>query len=158
MTPNCWDEAICAMQGAWGRDTVFALATRSAEDEIHVRNVDGYYMDGDVYVVTHTSSHKMHDVAVHKEAGLCQGLSVAQGTAENLGHPRDPELASLRDTLRKVFESFYDKHNNEDDPGMCFLRIRLTKAVFFAGGKRYEMDFATRTASSSRCEIDIVMP
>jgi general stress protein 26 len=44
--------------------------------------------------------------------------------------------------LRAVFAAWYTNgHTDENDPNTCILRVRLTDAVLFSHGTKYEMDF-----------------
>jgi len=140
-----------------GKDVIIALATRT-EDGVSVRNVDGYYRDGCVYVMTYAASHKMREIEENSAVALCKDLMCAQGTGENLGSPKAPENRALRDELKAVFRAFYDRHVNEDDPLTCILRITLTSAVVFGSDTKYIVDFAAKTARTYPFVNDIIIP
>jgi general stress protein 26 len=43
--------------------------------------------------------------------------------------------------LRAVFAEWYNNgHTDESDPNTCILRIRLTDAVIFSNGTKYEIE------------------
>ena len=49
----------------------------------------------------------------------------------------------ITEKLRAAFAAWIDNgHNDLSDPNCVILRIRLTDALLFANGTRYELDFA----------------
>ena len=125
----------------FGKDSLIALAT--VEDGIpHVRTVDAVYLDGAFYVVTHSLSGKMQQIAKNPTVAISGEWFTAHGTGENLGHVLLPENKKIMDILRAAFAAWYDNgHTNEADPNTCLLRITLTDGVLFSDGIRYEIDF-----------------
>ena len=51
-----------------------------------------------------------------------------------------------RSRLRGVFADWYDRHNDESDPNMRYVRIDVTSGFFHADGTGYEVDFSAKTA------------
>jgi len=139
-----------------GQDVIIALAT-SSEDGVSVRNVDGYYKDGVIYVVTHIGSQKMKDIVKKPDVAICKDLTCAQGIGENLGNPKAEPNNELREELRKVFVKFYDRHVNEDDAGTCILKITLTNAVAFSNNTKYIIDYKNATATAQPFINDIIV-
>ena len=144
------------MREQLGHDVIIALAT-SSEAGVSVRNVDGYYKDGAIYVVTYISSHKMNDIAERPDVALCKDLTCAQGIGENIGNPKAESNKELREELKEVFSKFYDRHVNEDDPGTCILKITLTNAVVFSNDTKYIIDYKKKTATSQPFINDIII-
>lgn len=143
------------MKEQLGHDVIISLAT-CTENGVNVRNVDGYYKDGLVYVVTHNSSQKMKDITRKPNVAICKDLMCAQGIAENIGSPRSEWNMELREELRKVFISFYDRHVDEMDPGTCILKITLTSAVAFSKDTKYIIDYKDATATAIPFINDII--
>lgn len=143
------------MQEQFGCDVIIALAT-CTENGVNVRNVNGYYKDGAMYVVTHSASQKMRDIERKGDVAVCKDLMCAHGIGENLGSPKKEANRELRDELKTVFCAFYDRHVNEDDPGTCILKIILTDAVAFSKDTKYLIDFTKKTATAIAFVNDIV--
>jgi len=143
------------MKEQLGYDVIISLAT-SSENGVNVRNVDGYYKDGSVYVVTYGASQKMQDIHRRANVAICKDLMCAQGIGENLGDPKEESNRELREELKKVFAAFYDRHVNEDDPKTCILKITLTKAVVFSKDTKYVIDYKNTTATAIPFVNDIV--
>lgn len=142
-----------AMGRQFGRDNALSLAT-AADGNVSVRVVNAYYRDGHMYVVTDTSTRKMKEVTLNPRVALCKDLFSARGIGENIGGPNDNR--ALADELRAAFSTWYDRHVNENDPGTCILRIRLTDAVVFTDDTKYVIDFAAKSAASRPFKNDIV--
>ena len=125
----------------FGKDSLIALAT--VENGIpHVRTVDAVYRDGAFYVVTYALSGKMQQIAKNPTVAISGEWFTAHGIGENLGHVLLPENGAIMDILRAAFAAWYDNgHTNEADPNTCLLKIKLTDAVLFSNGTRYEIDF-----------------
>lgn len=143
------------MKEQLGRDVIIALAT-CTENGVNVRNVDGYYKDGSIYVVTHNASQKMKEISQKSNVAICKDLMCAQGIGENLGNPKEESNKELREELRKVFVVFYDRHVDEDDPGTCILKIALTNAVTFSKDTKYIIDYKNATAAATPFINDII--
>jgi len=123
----------------FGKDNILALAT--VEDGIpHVRSVNAYYEDGAFYVITYALSGKMRQIGKNPAVALAGDWYTAQGTGENLGWVGTPENAAITAKLRQVFASWIDNgHTNFEDVNTVILRIRVTSAVLFDHGRRYEL-------------------
>jgi len=152
---NTFESATQLMKEQLGHDVIIALAT-CTETGVNVRNVDGYYKDGLVYVVTHMNSHKMKDVVKKGNVAICKDLMCAQGIGKNLGNPKEEKNEALRNELKEVFVAFYDRHVNEDDLGTCILEITLTSAVAFSADTKYVIDYVNKTATETPFVNDIV--
>jgi general stress protein 26 len=143
------------MEYQLGHDVIMSLAT-CTENGVNVRNVDGYYKDGSVYVLTHSRSQKMKDIDRKSNVAICKDLMCTQGIGENLGNPKAESNRELREELKKVFIAFYDRHVNENDPGTCILKITLTNAVAFSKDTKYIIDYKNATATATPFVNDIV--
>ena len=107
-----------------------------------VRTVDAVYIDGAFYVVTYALSGKMRQIAKNPVVAVCGEWFTAHGIGENLGHVLREENQSIMERLRTAFAAWYGNgHTNEADPNTCLLKIRLTDAVLFANGARYDIVF-----------------
>jgi len=115
----------------FGGDSLIALAT--VEDGIpHVRTVDAVYLDGAFYVVTHSLSGKMQQIAKNPTVAISGEWFTAHGVGENLGHVLLPENKAVMDILRAAFAAWYNNgHTNEADPNTCLLKFRLTDGILF---------------------------
>lgn len=143
------------MKEQLGHDVIISLAT-CTENGVNVRNVDGYYKNGSVYVVTHSCSQKMKDIYRKSNVAICKDLMCSQGIGENLGNPKEEWNRELREELKKVFVAFYDRHVNENDPRTCILKITLTNAVVFSKDTKYSIDFKNSTATATPFVNDII--
>ena len=136
-----YEQALAILDQRFGRDRMISLAT-SVDDLPSVREVNGYYQDGSFYIITHALSGKMQQIALNPRVALSGEWFSGHGLAENLGHVLKEENRELISTLRQVFSSWYHNgHVDETDPNTCILRVRLTDAVLWKDGVRYEMDF-----------------
>ena len=143
---NRYTEAAQVMSERFGHDTLLSLATLDAKRP-SVRIVNSYYEEGAFYVVTYALSNKMKQLKKNPEAAICAEWFTANGTGENIGHPRDGRNAALMAKLRTAFAEWYDNgHIDEGDPNTCILRIRLTDGVLFHHGTKYVIDFARQKA------------
>ena len=70
------------------------------------------------------------------------------GTAHMIGHPLDGRNADIRQKLIKAFSAWYFKHNDENDPHMCYVRIDLSEGFFHKDGMGYTADFIHREAEA----------
>ncbi len=138
--PTPATEAI--MLERFGRDSILALAT-TVNNIPSVRNVDAFYEDGSFYVLTYALSGKMKQIEENPVVAVAGEWFTAHGVGENLGWFCKEENARLAARMRSIFADWIDNgHNNFSDPNTCILRIRLTKAVLFSHGTRYELDYA----------------
>lgn len=137
--PTPQTEAI--MLERFSQDSIIALAT-SVDHIPSVRNVDAFYQDGAFYVLTYALSGKMQQIAQNPVVALAGEWFTARGVGENLGWFGSEENVHIAEKMRKVFAAWLDNgHNNFDDPNTVILRIRLTHAVLFSHGTRYELDY-----------------
>lgn len=139
MKPNEMTERI--MRERFGGDAVIALATVE-NGKPFVREVDGNYLDGCFYVVTHAKSRKMQQIEKDAAVAISGEWFSAVGEGENIGHPCREENLALRERLKLAFSTWYTMgHVNEDDPDTCILRIKLREGTLFAEGNRYDIEF-----------------
>lgn len=134
-------EIAAIMQERFGHDNLIALATVEG-DMPSVRTVNAYYEEGAFYVVTHALSNKMRQMQNRPRVGLCGDWLTAHGIGESLGPILLSENAALAERLRAAFAEWYrNGHIDESDPNTIILRIRLSDAVLFHHGTRYDIDF-----------------
>lgn len=152
---DSFEKATDVMRQQLGSDVIIALATRT-QTGVNVRNVDGYYRNGCVYVVTYEASHKMQDILCDPHVAICKDLLCAQGIGKNLGNPTQENNRDLTEELKEVFSAFYDRHVNEADPKTCILEIQLTSAVAFTKDTKFCIDFDARTATEIPFVNDII--
>ena len=125
----------------FGKDSLIALATMD-HGIPSVRTVDAVYIDGAFYVVTYGLSGKMQQISRNPAVAVCGEWFTAHGIGENLGHVLREENRSIMERLRMAFAAWYaNGHTNEADPNTCLLKIRLTDAVLFSNGTRYDIAF-----------------
>lgn len=142
MSQSLSPEVRAIMEERFGHDTLIALAT--AENGIpSVRTVNALYDSGAFYVITYALSGKMRALAKNPNAAISGDWFTAHGIGENLGHILLPENAGIAAKLRAAFASWYaNGHTNEADPNTVILRIRLSDAVLFSHGTRYDLVFS----------------
>ncbi|MEA4823188.1 MAG: pyridoxamine 5'-phosphate oxidase family protein [Clostridiaceae bacterium] len=129
------------MDERFGHDTLLSLATADGEVPF-VRIVNSYYENGAFYTITYALSNKMRQIKKNPVVAVCGEWFTAHGIGENIGHPCDACNGELAAKLKVVFAEWYDNgHTDESDPNTCILRIRLTDAVLYSHGTRYDMDF-----------------
>ena len=125
----------------FGKDSLIALATMD-NGIPSVRTVDAVYIDGAFYVVTYGLSGKMQQISRNPAVAVCGEWFKAHGIGENLGHVLREENRSIMERLRMAFAAWYGNgHTNEADPNTCLLKIRLSDAVLFSNGTRYDIAF-----------------
>lgn len=152
---NEYENALRKMETLFGRDEQFALAT-TGEDGPSNRFVDTYFTDGSFYIVTYALSRKVKETAADPRAALCSAkLHAFSGKVDNIGHPLKPENAEIRDKLIQAFAPWYFRHNNEDDPHMCYLRFTPESGFFQADGTGWRVDFKAHTAETFPFAFDI---
>jgi general stress protein 26 len=144
------------MKELYGKDVPMPLATVN-EDKANIRVIDTYYKDEAFYGVTYALSNKMKEIKKNPNVALNNNLFVAHGIGKNIGHPLEKQNLELRDELREVFKAWYDKHNNENDKNMCFLRITLKDALVFANNYKYQIDFESKKAKREKFIVDIIV-
>ncbi len=134
-------KALEIMVERFGHDNLISLATVDGNRPA-VRTVNSYYEDGAFYTVTYALSNKMKQIKDNPVVAICGEWFTAHGIGENLGYVREERNAEIMSKLRTAFAEWYDNgHTNENDPNTCLLCVRLTDAVLFSHGTKYEMDF-----------------
>lgn len=139
-----------------GKDNVISLATISLEKGADdnpkpcVRDVDAYYDDKVFYIVTHALSSKVKQLVNNPDVAISVHFEdfFSSGIAKNLGWVLDPNNAKIRDTMRKVFQEWYDFANSENDENCCIVAVYLTKGTLRIdhGAEFYHFDFEKNTA------------
>lgn len=102
---DVFEKATDLMRQQLGRDVVMALAT-STSSGVTVRNDDGYYKDGNIYMVTYEASRKMQDISENSQVAVYKDLMCAQGIGTNLGNPKEDKNLELRREFGKCFQHF----------------------------------------------------
>lgn len=152
---NYFNEAIEVMKELYGKDIPMSLATVD-DNRPNIRVVDAYYKDCAFYITTYTLSTKMKEISTNSNIALNHNLFVAHGEGKNIGNPLDASNLEIRNELKLVFSSFYDKHVNELDKNTCILKVVLSDALVFAHDYKYLVDFRNKTASREAFIVDIV--
>lgn len=135
-------EAEKIMVERFGKDSIIALAT-SVDNRPYVRNVDSFYDDGSLYVLTYGLSNKMKQMRQNSFVAIAGEWFTANGIGVNLGYFGKEDNKEIADKMRDIFSEWIDNgHNNFDDENTCILQIKLTDGVLFSDGTRYEIDFA----------------
>ena len=150
-----FEAAVELMDKQIGHDVKISLAT-CCNEGTSVRIVNGYYKDGAIYIMTHTSTHKIQEINVNSNVSICINLLEAWGVGENIGNPKEEKNKSLARELREVFKAFYDLHVDENDPGCCILKINLTKAIVFNEEAKYIIDYSNKTAERIPMKVNII--
>ncbi|SDG36523.1 Pyridoxamine 5'-phosphate oxidase [Fontibacillus panacisegetis] len=149
-----FDKSMKVMNELFARDYQFALAT-SNNNIPSVRFVDTYYDKSSFYIVTYANSKKVKEIEINKSVSLCNKLYNFSGIAYNMGHPLKPHNSEIREKLINAFESWYFKHNNENDENMCFVKVELTHGFFYKDSMGYKVNFIAQEASEFPFEFDI---
>lgn len=152
---NYFDEAAAVLKDLYGHDVPMPLATINGK-KANIRVIDVYYKDAAFYATTYGLSNKMKEIAKNPNVALNHNLFVAHGQGENAGNPLENHNKDLREELKQIFFSFYDKHVDEEDPNTCILKIALEDALLFANDYKYFIDFEKRTATKEKFVVDIV--
>lgn len=125
----------------FGKDSIIALAT-SVNNIPHVRSVDAFYENGAFYVLTHGLSGKMKQIEENQIVAISGEWFTAQGVGINLGYFGAEDNAKIASKMKEIFSAWiHNGHNNFDDVNTCILCIKLTSAILFSTGTRYEIDF-----------------
>lgn len=134
-------KALEVMIERFGHDTLISLATLDGNIPA-VRIVNSYYENGAFYTITYALSNKMKQIEANSTVAICGEWFTAHGIGENMGYICDERNTEIATKLRKAFSVWYSNgHTNESDPNTIILRIRLTDAVLFSHGTRYDIDF-----------------
>jgi general stress protein 26 len=137
---NYWNEqAEKIMTERFGKDNVIALAT--AENNVpYVRSVNAYYENGAFYIITYALSNKMKQISDNPTVAITGEWFTAHGKAVSLGFIGKPENTSIAGKLKAVFASWIDNgHTDLNDENTIILCVKLTDAVLFSHGTRYEL-------------------
>ena len=137
---NYWNEqAEKILTERFGEDNVIALAT--AENNVpYVRSVNAYYENGAFYIITYALSNKMKQISDNPTVAITGEWFTAHGKAVSLGFIGKPENTSIAGKLKAVFASWIDNgHTNLNDENTIILCVKLTDAVLFSHGTRYEL-------------------
>ena len=151
-----YNKSIKVMNELFAKDYQFALAT-SNNNMPSVRFVDTFYDNGSFYVVTYGTSKKVKEIEANPNISLCNKQYRFHGMAYNIGHPLESHNAEIREKLLVAFESWYFKHNNENDKNMCYIKIELSSGFFYKDGTGYLVDFTNHEAEEFPFEFDIVI-
>ena len=136
---NYWNEqAEKILTERFGKDNVIALAT--AENNVpYVRNVNAYYENGAFYIITYALSNKMKQISDNPTVAITGEWFTAHGKAVSLGFIGKSENTSIAEKLETVFASWIDNgHTDLNDENTIILCVKLTDAVLFSHGTRYE--------------------
>jgi|LGOV01.1.fsa_nt_gb uncharacterized pyridoxamine 5'-phosphate oxidase family protein len=144
---KAFDKFLKKIIRQFGKDRNMALAT-SLEDVPSVRIIDTYYLDSSFYIATHESSEKVQQIMKNKYVSLCTNLHEFQGEAINIGHPLDEENKEIREVLIEAFSNWYFAHNDESDPKMCLIQVKLNTAFTYFNKIGYNVDFRTKDVTS----------
>lgn len=153
---TAFEESLKVLGELFKRDYQFALST--CQNNIpSVRFVDTYYDDNAFWIVTYAKSRKVVEINENKNVALCNKCYSFDGKAYNVGHPLKEENKDIRSKLIKAFEPWYFKHNDEDDPNMCYVKIEIEHGFFYKDGMGYKVDFINKKAEKFPFEFDIVL-
>ena len=143
---NCFERAKEIMQDNFGHVVEMCLAS-CVDNNVTVRDLNVYYHDGKLYLLSKQSNSLMHDIAVNPRVGLCHGSHNIYGTAKSLGHPLEAKNADLRKKLKKQFSLNYDEYVTEHNPEMRIVEVTVTHAETYSRFHRYEIDFVKGEAT-----------
>ncbi len=136
------NRALEIMDERFGRDSLISLATLNGGAP-SVRVVNGYYENGSFYTITYATSHKMKQIEINPAVAICGEWFTANGIGGSLGYICDEKNREIADKLRTAFaEWYFNGHTDESDPNTIILRVKLTDAVLFSHGTRYDIDFS----------------
>ena len=144
------------MDELFAKDYQFALAT-SNNNIPSIRFVDTFYDNKCFYIVTYAKSKKVKEIEINPNVSLCNKSYIFSGIAYNIGHPLKSHNSQIREKLINAFESWYFKHNNENDENMCYVKIVLTSGFFYKDGMGFKLDFKSQKADEFPFEFDIVL-
>lgn len=139
-----------------GKDNVISLATIDLEANERgfprpcVRDVDAYYEDETLYIITDARSNKIKQIEENPEVAISLHFEdfFSQGIAENRGWVMKPENSAIREKMRTIFKEWYEPTNDESDPNCCILSVKLTKGTLRLdhGREFYHFDFENKIA------------
>lgn len=141
-------KALDVMNERFGKDSLISLATLDGTRPA-VRIVNSYYENGAFYTVTYALSNKMKQIQANSAVAICGEWFTAHGVGENMGYICNEDNTEIAIKLRKAFSAWYSNgHTDESDPNTIILRIRLTDAVLFSNGTRYDIDYTENEVSN----------
>ncbi len=127
----------------FGKDRNMAMAT-VVNSVPTIRIVDTFFYDNCFYIVTHESSEKVQQILSNKYVSLCTNFHEFQGEAFNIGHPLDDRNKEIREKLIDAFSNWYFAHNDESDPKMCILQVKINTAFTYFNKIGYNVDFKSQ--------------
>ena len=134
-------EAEKIMIDRFGKDSIIALAT-TEDAKPYVRSVNSFYDSGSFYVLTHSLSNKVRQIAENPNVAISGEWFTASGTGINLGYFGKKENEIIANKMKCAFSEWIDNgHNNFEDENTCILQIELTNGLLLSHGTRYEIDF-----------------
>ena len=140
-----YQRALEVMTENFSQVTEMCLAT-SANDVVSARDLNAYYHNGKMYVLSKLSNTLMHDIQINPNVGMCHGSHNMRGTARSLGHPLDAKNAAIRNVMKREFSLNYDEYVTEENPEMRIVEITLVHAETYTHYHRYEIDYVNKTA------------
>ena len=141
MSEKQTDITKAIMKERFGKDNIMALATY-ADGMPYVRYINAYYEEGCFYVITYAQSNKIKQIEKNNALAIAGEWFTAHGIGKNLGYIYTADNLPIANKLKIAFASWYDNgHNDYSDANTCILRIRLTDAVLFSHGTRYDLKF-----------------
>lgn len=143
--------ALEVMKENFSHMTIMSFGT-CANNIVAVRDVNTYYQDGKMYILSKKTNTLMHDIAICPNVGMCHGAHNMQGVAKDLGHPLEPQNEALRKKLKKEFSLNYGEYVTEDNPDMRIVEVTLTKAETFTRYHRYAIDYVAQSAARDHTE------
>jgi len=143
---NCFNRAKEVMQENFGHIVEMCLAS-CVDNNVSVRDLNVYYDNGKMYILSKQGNSLMHDIAINPRVGLCHASHNIYGTAKSLGHPLEQQNAELRKMLKKQFSLNYDEYVAEHNPEMRIVEITVTTAETYTRYHRYEIDFTKQEAT-----------
>jgi uncharacterized pyridoxamine 5'-phosphate oxidase family protein len=152
---NQFDESLELMNLSFGKDIQYAFATID-QDKPVVRIIDGYFLDGYIYITTYKLANKVKHIENNSNVSLTYKLNRITGTCINIGHPLLHNNLEIREKLKKVFYLFYDRHVDENDLNTCILKIQVSSAILFLENKKYQFNFDEQTVNISDFIDDMI--
>lgn len=151
-----YEIAMKIMEKLFSRDYQFAMATTTCNAP-SLRFIDVFYDKAAFYIVTYSDTRKVKEITINPNVVLCsrRGYSF-KGKAFNIGHPLLLENSDIRNKLIKAFESWYFKHNNENED-ICVLKIELENGYIHKDGMGYNINFIDKTVNAVPFKFDIVL-
>lgn len=146
-----YKRALEVMEENFGHIVEMSLGS-CADGVVAVRDVNAYYHDGKMYVLSKSTNTLMRHIAICPNVGLCHGSHNMQGIAKSLGHPCDEGNAKLRKELKKQFSLNYNDYVTESNPDMRIVEITITHAETYTRYHRYEVDIVAHTAERDHTE------